>query len=132
MIRNVQQQHLNRTTSRLSTTQSQRHLISSTLANRNQAMTVNLNNNKPTTSSSQRLNEPLNTGRKSRQNASRSLSRGLLKTGDKRFVVEQADREVWVNEYINIILIKFEKKNLILLKYLDFFQILSRFFFNIN
>ena len=58
---------------------------------------------KPATSngtapSTRALNEPLNTGRKSRQSRSHSRLTGLVSSSTKKYVVNQADREVWVRE----------------------------------
>ena len=59
--------------------------------------------NKPATSngmgtaSTRALNEPLNTGRKSRQSRSHSRLTGLTSSSNKKYVVNQADREVWVS-----------------------------------
>ena len=53
-----------------------------------------------TASSTRALNEPLNTGRKSRQSRSHSRLTGLASSSTKKYVVNQADREVWVREVI--------------------------------
>ena len=49
----------------------------------------------PLSQSSTRLNEPLRTGRKTSR-FSRQGSKGI-NTGSKKYIVDQADREAWVN-----------------------------------
>lgn len=64
----------------------------------NQSRTTSQGANKSSTkpSTSTRLNEPLMTGRRS--NRFSRGSRGLGSTGNRKFLVDQADREAWVRK----------------------------------